>query len=222
MRGAELLAWLAALPPDDRDRAVEEHLHLADRAHASSAPGEHLVGYHASGVAPIVRAVLEIPIVAEDVFVDLGSGLGKVVRLVELLTGARARGVEVQGALVDHARDAAARDGSDVAFTHADARDAALDDGTVFFMYTPFTGHALADVTERLLAVAERRAIVVCCLGFDLDRHAPSLVRRDFDAFWLSVYDSVVADVPPRPRTARSILAGAAADAVALGRALSR
>lgn len=221
MRGAELLAWLASVAPKERDRAAEEHLHIREHTHSWSPPGEHLVGYHASGVAPIVRAIVEIPVMADDVFVDLGAGMGKVVMLVHLLTGAKARGIELQGALVDHARASAARVGCDVDFAYGDVRDAYLEDGTVFFMYTPVTGPAVDELLRRLMAVASRHAIVVCCLGFDLDRLAPWLVRRNVDAFWLSIYDSVAANVPPRPRAERSVLAGADADAVALEQPLA-
>ena len=42
---------------------------------------------------------------ASDVFVDVGSGLGRAAALVHLMTGARAIGLEVQPALVAAARD---------------------------------------------------------------------------------------------------------------------
>jgi hypothetical protein len=204
MRAAALLAWLASLPPSERDAAVEEHLGLAAPAPPSSPPGEDLIGYHASGVAPIVRMLIEVPVVADDVLVDLGAGLGKVVVLTRLLTGATARGVELQPGLVERAREAAARHGVDVSFTQGDARQVDLDGGTVFFLYLPFTGPALADVLRRLRTVASRRAIIVCSLGVDLDREAPWLVRRPIDSFWLTIYDSAVTDILPRSPRERS------------------
>jgi hypothetical protein len=124
--------------------------------------------------------------------VDLGSGLGTVVLLAHLVTGARARGVEIQPKLVARARDAAIRLGLDataVSFEHGDVRDAAIDDGTVFYMYAPFTGSVLVDVTERLHAIAKRRAVIVCALGIELDRRARWLVPREGDSFWLTIYD---------------------------------
>jgi SAM-dependent methyltransferase len=215
-RAADLLRWLASLPPEARDAAVEQRLGIAESAPASP-PGEHLIGYHASGVAAIVRAFMEIPLVEDDVLVDLGAGLGKVVLLAALLTGATARGIELQPALVDRARACAARLEIDVRFTVGDVRDACLDDGTAFFLYLPFTGPVLSAVLERLRAVAERKAIVVCALGVDLD---PSswLARRDVDAFWLSIYDSRVPGVAPRRAGATSALPPHA-EAIALERA---
>jgi SAM-dependent methyltransferase len=193
----DLLSWLARLPPGARDAALEKRLGIAECVPLATPPGQHLIGYHASGVAPIVRALVEVPVASDDVFVDLGSGLGKVVVLAALLTGAIARGIELQPSLVDRARASAARLGVDVCFTVGDVRDAYLNDGTVFFLYAPFTGPVLSDVLDRLRDVAERRAIVVCALGIDLD-HARWLARRNLEAFWLSIYDSRVPAVRPR------------------------
>jgi SAM-dependent methyltransferase len=171
MGPSEMLTWLASLPPHARDAAAEDYLGIGGvPAPSSSSPGDHLVGYHASGVASVVRALVEVPVDAGDVVIDLGAGLGKVVFLAHLLTTATARGIEIQPALVKRARAAAAALGVHVGFTLGDARHADLDDGTVFFLYAPFTGPVLADVVRRLHAVAERRAIVVCALGIDLDR----------------------------------------------------
>src|ERR1700679_2728882 len=111
---SELLTWLASLPSRDRDVALEERLGIADTGLGASpadplTPGEDLIGYHPSGVAAILCALAEAPVTRDDVLVDLGSGLGKVVLLTALLTGATARGVELQPALVGRARLAAAR-----------------------------------------------------------------------------------------------------------------
>jgi SAM-dependent methyltransferase len=201
-RGGDLLVWLSSLAPDERDAAFERHLGIAAPTPSPAPPGDHLVGYHASGVAAIVRALVEVPVVESDVVVDLGAGLGKVVFLAHLLIGAIARGVEIQPGLVERARASAARLGVDVHFTCGDAREADVDDGTVFFLYAPFTGPVLSRVLGRLHAIARRRSIVVCALGVDLDRDAPWLVGRPIDSFWLAVYDSAVPGVPPRvPRT---------------------
>jgi SAM-dependent methyltransferase len=210
-----LLDWLASLPPGERDAAVEDHLGIAAEPPSSAPPGDHHVGYHASGVAPIVRMLVEVPVVADDVVVDLGAGLGKVAMLARLLTGATARGIELQPALAERAREAARRAGLDVGFTEGDARDADLDDGTVFFLYVPFTGPVLAEVLRRLRAVASRRAIVVCSLGLELDREAPWLARRPLDSFWLTIYDSVAPEVPSRPPRLRSPISGRAAEDIA-------
>jgi hypothetical protein len=214
----ELLAWLASVPPADRDAAFEDRFGIASPP-PSPPPAPHGIGYHASGVAAIVRMLIEVPVVAGDVLVDLGAGLGKVVLLTRLLTGAAARGIELRPALVNCAREAAARIGlRDVTYAEGDARVADVADGTVFYLYAPFTGPILAEVMTRLRSVASRRAIVVCTLGIDVDREAPWLVRRPLDAFWLAIYDSAEAGATaPRPREP-SPIRGPLADAIAFER----
>jgi len=199
---SELLSLLAALPASERDAAVEECLGIRDAAVPSTSPGEHLIGHHPSGVASIMRALFEVPVGAADTVIDLGSGLGKVLFLVQMLTGAKARGIELQADLVERARRHNARLGLDVRFTCGDIRSEALDDGNVFFLYAPCTGPALAAVVARLHAVAQHQAIIVMALGVELDRLAPFLAARRIDSFWLSVYDSVVPGVPVQPRRA--------------------
>jgi SAM-dependent methyltransferase len=185
----------------------------------SSPPGEHLIGYHASGVAPIVRMLLDVPILADDVVIDLGAGLGKVALLTSILTGATARGIELEPALVERARKAAERFGlKRVSFVLGDAREADLNDGTIFFLYAPFTGPVLAKVMDRLRDVASRRAIVVCALGIELHREHRWLVRRAIDSFWLTIYDSHDPVVPARVPRPRSPLAGRDAAAIAMER----
>jgi SAM-dependent methyltransferase len=165
------------------DDALDAHLGTAP----SDAPGEHLIGYHATGNEPIGRLLAEVPLTERDVFIDLGSGLGKVCIAVALATRARVRGIELQPALVERARAAAASLGAEVEFVEGDVRDVDLSDGTVFYLYVPFTGPALARVLERLRAI--EHPIVVCALGVDLER-ATFLRRRPLDDFWLAIYDS--------------------------------
>ena len=47
-------------------------------------------------VDTLLRVIEHAPLGAADVFVDVGSGLGRAAALVHLLTGARAVGLEVQ------------------------------------------------------------------------------------------------------------------------------
>ena len=143
------------MSPTLRDAAFEGVVGIANGAGAS--PGHELIGNIASGVAAIVHAVHEIPIAADDVFVDLGAGDGKVAALVNLLTGARVRGLEMQAEVVTRARERIAALGlEDVEMIHGDARVAIPDDGTVFYLYLPCTGGALAAVMQRVHEVAQR------------------------------------------------------------------
>ena len=114
----------------------------------------------------ILKLVEQADITGDDVFYDLGSGLGQVAILVGLLSGARAKGVEFEPAYCDYARQCARRlNLSHVEFVNLDARDVDYSDGTIFFMYTPFTGSLLQQVLERLRGESRERIIRVCTYG---------------------------------------------------------
>lgn len=102
----------------------------------------------------------------DDVFFDIGSGLGQAVMLVNLATGIKAVGVEFEPAFCDYARRAATElDLNRVTFINTDARDADYSKGTVFFMYTPFKGEILKDVLELLRKEALNRKISIITYG---------------------------------------------------------
>ena len=176
---ADLYAWLASLVPTERDAAVEKLLGI--EATSSSSPGPHLVGHHMTGVAAIVRAIHQVPIREDDVVLDLGAGLGKVVALVNLLTGAKTRGVEVQQELVDR---------SNANITHGDARTCDLS-ASVIFLYCPFSGAVLDEVSRRLDRLEN---VVVCALGVDL--RCTRLRPRPTNDFWMTIWDSGAPRIP--------------------------
>ncbi len=102
----------------------------------------------------------------DDILVDLGSGLGHVTMLISILTGNRTLGVELQPAYVRCAQESARNlNLNHVQFVAADARAEDLSFGTVFYLFSPFTGSILGDVLQRLLAESARRRIKVCSLG---------------------------------------------------------
>lgn len=114
----------------------------------------------------------------DDVFYDLGSGLGQVVLLIHLLTGAKAKGVEIEPTFCHFAQEQAAALGlTGVEFVNSDARAADYQDGTVFFLFTPFRGQLLRAVLTRLEAAAQGRSIRVCTFG--------SCTPRVAEAGWL-------------------------------------
>jgi SAM-dependent methyltransferase len=125
-----------------------------------------MVAYQPTPARAILTLIERASILPSDVFYDLGSGLGRVVLLVALLSGARAKGIEFEPVYCDYAdRCARSLNLSDVEIIHADARNARLADGTVYFLYTPFRGVMLAQVLERLRAEARKRSIRVCTYG---------------------------------------------------------
>lgn len=102
----------------------------------------------------------------DDVLIDMGSGLGHVPVLVSICTHARCIGVEVEPVYVECARQCAKRlNLNRVEFVRLDAREADLSAGTVFYLYTPFTGSILRAVLDRLAHEAATRGIRVCSYG---------------------------------------------------------
>jgi len=96
----------------------------------------------------------------------LGSGLGQVTILINLLAGITARGIEFEPAFCDYAGDCAANLSlSNVTFINADARKADYSEGTVFFMFTPFRGEILQEVLEMLRKESLRRKIKIITYG---------------------------------------------------------
>jgi hypothetical protein len=125
-----------------------------------------MVFYQPTPAGSILALIEDAGIGPGDRFFDLGSGLGQVVILVALLTGARARGIEIEPAYCVYARRSARGLGAaGVEIINADAREASLAGGTVYYLYTPFKGEMFAEVMRRLEAEASERPIRVCSFG---------------------------------------------------------
>jgi hypothetical protein len=125
-----------------------------------------MVPYQPTPARVLLEFVEKVELRGDDVFYDLGSGLGQVSILVNLLTGAKARGVEFEPAYCHYAQQSAKRLGlSQVEFINLDAREADYSDGTVFFMYTPFQGQLLQVVLDKLRDQARKRTSRICTYG---------------------------------------------------------
>ncbi|HTI93731.1 MAG TPA: hypothetical protein VL727_24225 [Puia sp.] len=125
-----------------------------------------MVGYQKTPARVVFELVERVQFSRGDVFFDLGSGLGQVAILVNLLTGATVRGIEVEPAFCDYARDCAADlHLSHVTFVNADARKADYSKGTIFFMYTPFKGEIMEEVLEILRKESLGRKIRIITYG---------------------------------------------------------
>jgi hypothetical protein len=125
-----------------------------------------MVYYQKTPARLIWNLVEEARLNADDVFFDLGSGLGQAAILTHLLSGAEAIGIEFEPAYCAYAREGAAELGLErVAFRNEDARQADYASGTVFFMYTPFEGAMLREVLARLHGEALTRRIRLVTYG---------------------------------------------------------
>lgn len=101
-----------------------------------------------------------------DVFVDIGSGLGQVSILVNLLSNIPSIGVEFEPAFCQYAQGCVDKlNLSNVNFINVDARNADFTKGTVFFLYSPFKGKILKEVLENLRIESEKRKIRIFTYG---------------------------------------------------------
>lgn len=155
---------------DYMDELFSGVLQLREPRRVDVPPGHEMVFYQPTPVRHILQMIRVSGLGGDDVLVDLGSGLGHVALLATMLTGCASHGIEVERAYVACAQECAERLGfglglGRVRFVHEDARIADLSAGTVFHLYTPFTGTLLANVLERLRNESVSRPIRICTLG---------------------------------------------------------
>jgi SAM-dependent methyltransferase len=153
------------------------------------APGEpavalepQMVAYQPTPARVIIELLERAELTAQDTFYDLGAGLGHVCVLASVLSEARVKGIEIEPAYCAYARQMAQRMGARVEILEGDARRVPLDDGTVFFLFTPFRGELLRTVLKRLApharvfahgpAVREAKALGVDVVGVGEGEHA--------------------------------------------------
>ncbi|HEY6900799.1 MAG TPA: methyltransferase domain-containing protein [Puia sp.] len=125
-----------------------------------------MVFYQKTPVRIILEMCAQGEFKAEDVFFDIGSGLGQAVLLVHLLCGVSARGIEYEPAYCKYAQNSASKlKLKNVTFIQADARGIDYSEGTIFFMYTPFEGAMLQEMLDKLQNEAQKRAIRIFTYG---------------------------------------------------------
>jgi Histone methylation protein DOT1 len=125
-----------------------------------------MIGYQATPARIILDLIQHARLKADDVFYDVGSGLGRVVLLAGLLSAAQVKGIEFEPAYCTYAQHRAqSLRLSRVSFVNVDARQADYADGTVFFLYTPCTGRMFQEVLDRLHDEARVRPITIATYG---------------------------------------------------------
>jgi SAM-dependent methyltransferase len=185
-------AALLDVPPPEREAWLDLVLGLDEMYQDGPELPRGGVPYLPCPVEVLVRMVDAAAVRPADVFVDVGSGPGRVTAFVHLLTGAAAIGLEVQPALVRAARDLAARLRlSGVSSVQGDAATLAgsMLTGSVFFLYCPFSGARLDRVLDDLEALARTRALRICCVNLPLPPR-PWLARDPGDSGELVIYRS--------------------------------
>ena len=178
------LAMLRDAPIETRDHLVEEILDIAYLP-PNEIPRD--VNRPPSGLAEILFAIDRANLDSTRTFVDLGSGAGKVVLLVALLTGARTIGIEIDPVLASRARAASQSLGRAIEIIEGDIRNLPLPPADVYYMYIPFIGSA--EVVARLRSLAAERRILVFSQALPLAT-LPWLKPKNTSSYWLEMYES--------------------------------
>ncbi|HMQ31412.1 MAG TPA: class I SAM-dependent methyltransferase [Chloroflexaceae bacterium] len=162
---------------DNLDLFVNGLLHPHGAPTTTTVSHPEMVGYQPTPARVIFELASRARPGARDLFYDLGSGLGNVALLVHLLSGAPARGVELEAAYCDHAASVArGLNLGRVEFIRADARAVDCADGSIFFMYTPCRGAMLQQVLDNLRRAARGRNISLFTYG----PCTPVVARQDW------------------------------------------
>lgn len=151
---------------DGLDLLLEEVIFLktAPNENRKRAPG--MIRYEATPARVILELIDSLRFTPDDVFFDLGSGLGLVVMLVNLLTGSRSVGIEYDPVYCEYAQSCAdALNLKEVTFSQSDVRKADLNTGNIFYLFTPFVNEVFDSVLERLRYTAIRKQIYICSYG---------------------------------------------------------
>jgi SAM-dependent methyltransferase len=164
---AVVRAALDDVAADDRDAWLDLVCKLDEIPADDPRLPRGCVPYLPCPVATILDAMTQAALSADDVFVDVGAGMGRTVLMANLLTSATSVGLEIQPALVHAARERAARlNLTRVRFVEGDAVDSvrSVPDGTVFFLYCPFDAGRLQRVLDDLEDIARTHEIRLCCV----------------------------------------------------------
>jgi len=125
-----------------------------------------MVFYQKTPARVVFELIKKVNFRRDDVFYDLGSGLGQVVILVKLLTDVTVKGVEIEPAFCEYGNGCVdSLNLKGVTFINADARYIDYSLGTVFFMYTPFKGQVLQEILTLIQKESLKRCITLITYG---------------------------------------------------------
>ena len=158
---------LNGVPKEDHDAWLDLLLDIQEIPNDGVDLPRGCVPYLPCPVSALLGIVEQAGVAATDVFVDVGSGIGRALFFVHLLTGAECVGIEAQSSLMTWATERAARFHLvRTRFIQADAVDLVrtITGGTVFFLYCPFNGELVERFLNGLEGVARTREIRVCCV----------------------------------------------------------
>jgi SAM-dependent methyltransferase len=164
-------AAITRVPPSERDAWLDLVLELDPLPDDGPELPRGCVPYLPCSVDALLRIVEHARVQSSDVFVDIGSGLGRAAALVHLLTGAAAIGLEIQRGHVAASRALTTRLSlSRLSIVEGDAASLTgyIVIGSVFLLNCPFSGARLGRVLAELEPIARTRPIRVCCVDLPL------------------------------------------------------
>jgi SAM-dependent methyltransferase len=176
-RGATRL-FERALGIDTTGIVELEELNLEDRERE---------GYEGSGWLDLRRMLRPGEVKPDDVFLDLGSGKGRVLMLAARYPFARVIGVEVSEQLNEIARrnleaGRQRRRCKQVELVTADVLDYEIpDDVTVVYMYNPFRGATFEAAIAKLIASVDRRPRTVRLVYLNPKEHDRLIATARFE-----------------------------------------
>ncbi len=162
---AEVRESIVDVPRTERDAWLDVVLGLNAIPDDGPELPRGCVPYLPCAVDALLEAMDGARVRADDVFVDVGGGVGRAAALVHLATGARAICIEIQPQMASAARGLAARlDATKLSVVEGDAVESAepMALGTVFFLYCPFSGARLEKLLDGLESIARDHAIRIC------------------------------------------------------------
>jgi SAM-dependent methyltransferase len=168
---ASFRAALLGVPPTDRDEWLGRVLGLGEIPDDDPQLPSGCVPYLPCSVDALLRVVDQARVRPSDVVVDIGAGVGRAAAFLHLITGAATIGLEIQPRLVLASRELAARlRASRMSFIQGDAANLAqyMTNGSIFFLYCPFSGERLAKLLACLEPIARTRNIRVCCVDLPI------------------------------------------------------
>ncbi|MFO0722591.1 MAG: hypothetical protein U1E65_02330 [Myxococcota bacterium] len=165
---ADFAADLRALPPHAWDH-FSVRLFDVYRVPTRETPKDKLmVDYVQTGVQTIFEIVPELG--PSDVLYDIGSGLGLVVLLLEFLTPARIKGVEIEPAYHRVLEERIRRFGRVRATSILGAAEAHdYSDATAIYMYYPMRGERMNRLMQKIEADTRGRPLRVYSTGHASD-----------------------------------------------------